>query len=175
MQICTGLRWRNAMFQKRRFRIVLSDSLNLPVLSLLCSWARHLDAHSKETSNLHVRATRVRAARSYESKKSIILTPCTSTQRKLKNDQRKNYRILISSCTDIRLFDFYSKRGLGPDQSQYNQSWVQFCCKMWGESWVWNRRSDVLCIPIPNLIYRGVLRATLITLCPCRWCTYWYT
>ena len=32
-----------------------------------------------------------------------------------------------------------------------------------------------LCIPIPNLICRGVLRATLITLCPCRWCKYWYT
>ena len=74
-----------------------------------------------------------------------------------------------------RLFDFYSKRGLGPDQSHYKQSWAQFCCKMWGDSWVWNRSSDVLCTPIPNLIYRGVLRATLITLCPCRWCTCWYT
>jgi len=30
-------------------------------------------------------------------------------------------------------------------------------------------------MPIPNFIYRGVLRATRITLCPCRWCTYWYT
>jgi len=45
------------------------------------------------------------------------------TQRKLENEQRKSYRILISSCwpTDIRLFDFYRKRGLGPDQSRYNQ------------------------------------------------------
>jgi len=34
------------------------------------------------------------------------------------------YRQLITSClpTDIRLFDFYRKRGLGPDQSHYNQS-----------------------------------------------------
>ena len=42
-------------------------------------------------------------------------------QRKLENEQRKNYRILISSCwhTDIRFFDFYSKRGLGR------------ACKMW--------------------------------------------
>ena len=58
-------------------------------------------------------------------KKSIILTPCNSTQRKLENDQRKSYRILVSSCcwpTDIRFFDFYRKRGLGPDQSHYNQS-----------------------------------------------------
>jgi len=133
------------------------------------------DAHSKETSNLHVRAARFK--NSCYSKKSIILTPCTSTQRNLENEQRKNYRILISSCwnTDIRLFGLCSKRGLGPDQSHYNQSWAQFCCKMWGDSWEWNRRSDVLCIPIPNLICRGVLRATLITLCPCRWCTYWYT
>jgi len=29
------------MFQTRRFRIVWSDSLHLPVLSLLCAWARH--------------------------------------------------------------------------------------------------------------------------------------
>ena len=50
-------------------------------------------------------------------KNFIILTPCTSTQRKLENEQRKSYRILISSCwtTDIRSFDFYRKRGLGPD------------------------------------------------------------
>jgi len=38
MQKCTRIRWRNAMFQKRRFRIVQSDSLHLPVLSLLCAW-----------------------------------------------------------------------------------------------------------------------------------------
>jgi len=58
-----------------------------------------------------------------QSKKSIILTPCTSTQGKLENEQRKNYRILISSCwpTDIRLFDFYRKRWLRPNQSHYNQ------------------------------------------------------
>ena len=55
---------------------------------------------------------------------STVLTPCTSTQRKLENEQRKSYRILISSCwtTDILLFDFYRKRELGPDQSHYKQS-----------------------------------------------------
>jgi len=65
---------------------------------------------------------------------SSYATACTSSQRKLKNEQKKNYRILISSClnTDIRLFDFYNKRGLGADQSHYNQPWTQFCCKMWG-------------------------------------------
>jgi len=39
---------------------------------------------------------------------SIILTPCASTQRKLENERRKSYRILISSCwtIDIRVFNF---------------------------------------------------------------------
>ena len=174
MQICTRLWWRNAMFWKRRFRIVWSDSLNLPVLSLLCAWARHLKTRTQRSQAI---CTSVLPASKLQLiKKSIILTPCTSIQRKLENEQRKNYRILISSCwnTEIRLSDFYSKRGFGPDQSHYKQSWAQFCCKMWGDSCVWNRRSDVSCIPIPNLIYRGVLRATLITLCPCKWCTYWY-
>jgi len=51
------------------------------------------------------------------------------------------------------------------------QPWAQFCCKMWGSAWcetniVLGRcRSDVLYIRIPNLISRGVLRATLTTLC----------
>jgi len=119
MQICTRHRWRSAMFQKRRFRIVWSDSLNLPVLRLSKALK---DAHSKELSNLHVRAARFK--NSCWWKKSIILTPCTSTQRKFKNEQRKSYRTLISSCwtTDIRLFDFYGKRGHGPDQSHCNQS-----------------------------------------------------
>ena len=175
MQICTRLRWRDAMFWKRRFRIVWSDSLNLPVLSLLCAWARHLKTRTQRSQAICTSVLPV--SKTPESKKSIILTPCTSTQRKLENEQRKNCRILISSCwnTEIRLSDFYSKRGVGPDQSHYKQSWAQFCCKMWGDSCVWNRRSDVSCIPIPNLKYRGVLRATLITLCPCKWCTYWYT
>jgi len=45
-------------------------------------------------------------------------------QRKLENEQRKSYRILISSCCaiDIRLFDFCRKQGLGLDQSHYIQS-----------------------------------------------------
>ena len=47
MQICTRLRWRNAMFSKRRFRIVWSDSLNLPVLSLLCAWERDLNTRTQ--------------------------------------------------------------------------------------------------------------------------------
>ena len=44
-------------------------------------------------------------------KKSIILTPCTSTQRKLENEQRKSYRILMSNCwtTDIRSISDHSR------------------------------------------------------------------
>jgi len=51
-------------------------------------------------------------------------------------------------------------------------SWAEFCCKMCGGQLgakptqsSGRCRSDVLCIQIPNLISRGVLRATLITLC----------
>ena len=47
MQICTRLLWRNAMFWKRRFRIVWPYSLNLHVLSLLCAWARHFKTRTQ--------------------------------------------------------------------------------------------------------------------------------
>jgi len=48
----------------------------------------------------------------------------SENEQRLENEHKKSYRILISSCwtTDIRLFHFYRKRGLGPDQSHYNQS-----------------------------------------------------
>jgi len=49
MQAGTRLRWRNAMFQKRRFRIVRSDFLNLPVLSLLCALAKHLKMRTQRS------------------------------------------------------------------------------------------------------------------------------
>ena len=51
------------------------------------------------------------------------------------------------------------------------RSWAQFCCKMWGDSLVWNQYSHPIdaevtfYTQIPNLISRGVLRAKLITLC----------
>jgi len=37
-------------------------------------------------------------------------------------------KFFFSSCwnTDIRLFNFYRKRGLGPDQSHCNQSRIWF-------------------------------------------------
>jgi len=55
----TSMAQRNSW--KRLFRIEGSDSLHLPVLLFLCSWARHLKthtAHSKGPSNLLVRAAR---------------------------------------------------------------------------------------------------------------------
>jgi len=48
----------------------------------------------------------------------------------------------------------------------------------WGQlgvkpiQWVGRCRSDVLYIQFPNFISRDVLRATLITICPCRWFAY---
>jgi len=50
--------------------------------------------------------------------------PPSENEQRLENEQRKSYRILISSCwtIDIQLFDFYRKRGLGADQSHYNRS-----------------------------------------------------
>ena len=69
------------------------------------------DAHSKEPSIIQ---------------EIYHLTPCTSTQRKLENEQRKGHRILIWSCwtTDIWLFEYYRKWGIGPDQSHHNKSWL---------------------------------------------------
>jgi len=50
-------------------------------------------------------------------------------------------------------------------------AWARFCCEIWGGQLgvkpIWSSgrcRSDILCIEIPNLISRGVLRATLVTL-----------
>ena len=93
------------------------------MLSLLCASASHLKTRTQRSRAICTSV--LPASKTPDNKqKSIILTPCTSTQRKFENEQRKGYRILISSCwtTNIRLFDFYRKRGLGPDQSHYNQS-----------------------------------------------------
>ena len=81
MQMCTRLRWPNAMFQKRRFRMVWSDSLNLPVLSLLCAWARHLKTRTQRSQAICTSV--LPASKTPVNQKSlIILTPCISTQRK---------------------------------------------------------------------------------------------
>ena len=87
----------------------------------MCTWAKHSRAlkGARQSARLCCPLLKLLLI-----KKSIILTPCTSTQRKLENEQRKSYRIHIPSCStiDIRLFDFYGKGGLGPDQSHYDQS-----------------------------------------------------
>ena len=72
----------------------------------------------------------------------LILTPCTSIQRKRTKKGLPN----ISSCwtIDIPLFDFYRKLGLGPDQSHYNQS------RRW--SWLQTTRAQITRIA-PKWIY----------------------
>jgi len=76
------------------------------------------DAHSKEPSNLHVLpASKTPANQNIYHLNTLHLYPAQTRK-------RTSYQILISSCwtTEIRLFDFCRKRGLGPDQSHYNQS-----------------------------------------------------
>ena len=80
----------------------------------------------QQTTDEFKKSTKNPALKLLLVKKYIILTPCISTQLKLENEQRKSCQILISRCwpTYIRLFGCYRKRGLGPDQSHYNQSWL---------------------------------------------------
>ena len=125
------------MFQKCRFPIVWSDSLNLPVYrccALEQGTKRRTLRGDKQSARPCCPLQKVLLIEKVYHLNTLHLYPA----QKLENEQRNNHRVLISSCsnTDIRLFDFYSKRGLGPDQSHYKQSWAQFCCKMWGDSLV---------------------------------------
>jgi len=72
----------------------------------------------------------------------------------------------------VKVKDKYVKIFLIREINQRSlQPWAQFCCKMWegqlGAKPISSGRcrSDVLYIQITNLISRGVLKATLITLC----------
>jgi len=108
-------------FKKRRFRIVWSDSLNLPVLSLLCAWARRLKTRTQRsqaicTSMLSASKTPVNQ-KSYHLN-ALHLYPAQTrkqTKKELPNSyiKRLNYR---------HPFNFYKKRGLGPDHSHHNRS-----------------------------------------------------
>ena len=99
------------------------------MLSLLCAWARHLKTRTERRQAICTSV--LPASKTPVHQKSLSSNTLHLYQCKLENEQRKNYRILISSCsnTDSRLFDFYSKQGLGPDQSHYKQSrrwsWLQ--------------------------------------------------
>ena len=55
-------------------------------------------AQTRPQSSQAIGTSVLPASKTPVNQKSIILTPCTSTKRKLENEQRKNYRILISSC-----------------------------------------------------------------------------
>jgi len=86
------------------------------MLSLLCAWARHLRRALKRANQS---ASPCCPLLKLFDKKIYHLNTLHLYPAKTK--QRKSYRLLISSCwtIDIRLFDFYRKRGLGPDQSHY--------------------------------------------------------
>jgi len=54
------------------------------------------------------------------------------------------------------------------------QVWAQFCCIMWGTAWceiishLVDSEARFYKYRFPILFFRGVLNATLITLCPYR-------
>jgi len=103
-------------------RVWHPHSLHPPVLSLLCAWARQIKTRTQKGQAIR---TYVRpASKTPVNKKIYRLNTLHLYQCKLENEQRKSYRILISSCqtTHVRLLDFYRKRGLGPDQIHYNNS-----------------------------------------------------
>jgi len=78
MQICSRLQWRNTMLCFKSDGFVSKDPTPyLPVLSLLCAWARHLKTHTqrRETIRTYARSASITAV---NQKKSITLTPCTS-------------------------------------------------------------------------------------------------
>ena len=72
--------------------------------------------------------TSVQSASKTQSKKSIILTSCTSTQRKRTKKELPNSYIKLLNYRHP-IVRFYRKRWLGPDQNHYNQSrrwsWLQ--------------------------------------------------
>ena len=75
---------------------------------------------------------------------------------------RKNWRIMQTgenSIIEARIL-------------YHSNSWTQFCCKMWWDSLVWNQYIHPIDAQVkfykyrfPFLFLRGVLKATLITLC----------
>ena len=121
MQICTRLRWRSAMFQKRRFRIVWSDSLSLPVLSLLCAWARHLKTRTQRSQAI---CTSLLPASKTPVNQKIYHLKTLHFYAAKTNKERVTgflYQAVELPTSDCWIFTEI-KRGLGPDQSPYNQS-----------------------------------------------------
>ena len=135
MQMCTLLRWRNAMVKSD-----VSGLKGLTPFTCLCYRCCALG----EGSTLKTRTQRGQAIctsvclhenpgieinqKNLLIKKIYHLTTLHLYPAQTRNEQWKSYRILMSSCwpTDIRLFDFYTKqvqiKVIGPNQSHYNQS-----------------------------------------------------
>jgi len=82
----------------------------------------------ERTQKIQAICTSVLSASKTQSKKSIILTSCTSTQRKRTKKELPNFYIKLLNYRHP-IVPFYRKRGLGPDQNHYNQSrrwsWLQ--------------------------------------------------
>jgi len=92
------------------------------VLSLQCTWARHLKTRTQRIQAIWTSV--LPASKTPVNQKIYHPNPLHLYPAQTRKRTKKCYRILISGCwtTDIRLFDFYRKRGLGPDQSHYTQS-----------------------------------------------------
>ena len=82
----------------------------------------------ERTQKIQAICTSVLSASKTQSKKSIILTSCTSSQRKRTKKELPNSYIKLLNYQHP-IVRFYGKRGLGPDQNHYNQSrrwsWLQ--------------------------------------------------
>ena len=98
--------------------------LCLPVLSLLCAWARHLKTRTQRSQAICTSVPpllKLLLTKKIYHLNSYHPAPLPSeNEQRLENEQRKSYRILMPSSwtIDIRLFDFYRKRGLGPVSSE---------------------------------------------------------
>ena len=76
--------YATSMMQHNVLKVTVPDRMvwlrNLPVLLLLCAWARHLKTRTQRSQAICT--SLLPASKSPVNTKSIILTPCTSTQRK---------------------------------------------------------------------------------------------
>ena len=82
----------------------------------------------ERTQKIQAICTSVLSASKTQSKKSIILTSCTFTQRKRTKKELANSYIKLLNYRHL-IVRFYRKRGLGPYQNHYDQSrrwsWLQ--------------------------------------------------
>ena len=75
----------------------------------------------ERTQKIQAICTSVLSASKTQSKKSIILTSCTFTQRKRTKKELANSYIKLLNYRHL-IVRFYRKRGLGPYQNHYDQS-----------------------------------------------------